>query len=308
MTVHSMTYSATLADAADEWDLAMRAGNKSPATRKVYGTAVAQLDAWLTAQGRGGLTVDQVSAHDVRGFLADVLARTSESTAITRYGGLQAFWKWAMREGLASQNPTDLPEGKPSRGTPAVPVLQDEDVRAVLATCSTDFNGVRDAAILRMLLGTGMRRGECAAITLDDVDLKRQTVHIVRGKGNKGRIVYLPDHSALALRRYLRARATHRLATTTDRLWLGKEGPLGGSGIQQMLQGRAARAGVKARMNPHAFRHTFAHQWLVAGGTEGSLMASAGWANRAMIDRYGRSAAQERAHAEAARLNVGQRL
>jgi len=301
-------FSASLEDAAEEWDLAMRAGNKSIATRKVYGTAVAQFDTWLAGQGRAGLMVDQVTPHDVRAFLADVLERTSESTAITRYGGLQAFYKWCRGEGLTETDPTDLPEGKPRRGQPTVPVLQEDDLRAVLATCGRDFNGVRDEAIMRMLLGTGMRRGECAAIRLEDLDAKRQTVHIVRGKGNKGRVVFFPDHAAVALRRYLRARATHRLAHSTDRLWLGKEGPLGGSGIQQMLQGRVARAGVSARMNPHSFRHTFAHAWLAAGGTEGALMASAGWANRSMIDRYGRSAAAARAHAEAARLNIGDGL
>jgi site-specific recombinase XerD len=303
MSKNIMHHCALLADAADEWDLAMRAANKSPATRKVYGTAVAQLATWLAERGRADATTSDVTAGEVRGYLADVLARASDSTAITRHGGLQAFWKWCRQEGLAEDDPTAQVE-KPRRSMPVVPVLREEQVKAILATCERDYNGIRDEAVIRMLLGTGMRRGECAGLALTDFDMKGQTAHIVRGKGGKGRVVYFPDHTALALRRYLRSRSRHRLAHL-DALWLGKEGPFGGAGIQQMLQRRAAWAGVE-RANPHAWRHLFAHSWLSKGGTEGSLMASAGWSNRAMIDRYGRSAAAERAQAEAARLGIGQ--
>ena len=306
MTKHMMAYAAALDDALEEWNLAMRQANKSPATRKVYSTAVAQFADWLAAHGRPDATTDTITPADVRGYLLDVLDRTSASTAITRHGGLQAFFKWARQEGLAADDPTaSVP--KPQRDQAVVPVLREDDLRRVLAVCGRDFNGLRDEAIIRMLLGTGMRRGECAAITLDELDVKAQTVHIVRGKGGKGRIVYLPDHAMLALRRYLRARSMHRMAHLPN-LWVGKGGGLSGSGIQQLLAGRAQQAGVSARFNPHSFRHTFAHTWLAAGGTEGSLMASAGWSNRAMIDRYGRSVASERAHAEAARLKIGEGL
>ena len=52
-------------------------------------------------------------------------------------------------------------------------------------------------------------------------------------------------------------------------------------------------------------RHTAAHRWLAAGGTEGGLMAVAGWSSREMLDRYARATAAERAAAEARNLNLG---
>jgi len=296
----------SLDDALDEWDLVMRAANRSPETRKTYATAVRQLDAWLDAEGRAR-TVEAVTARDINAFLIDVRERTSATTAVTRWGGLLAFFKWARSgtEPLRADDPMVDVE-RPQRDEKAVPVLTDDELRALLGACGTDFAGVRDRTLIRLMVTTGLRRSEVAGITLDDLDLRGQTVRVM-GKGRRERVVHLEDDTALALRRYLRARARHRLATTTNALWLGKLGPLGGAGIQQMLQRRAEQAGVE-RANPHAFRHAFAHRWLAAGGTEGGLMAEAGWRSSQMVRRYAASAAAERSRAEHARLNIGKNL
>ncbi len=58
--------------------------------------------------------------------------------------------------------------------------------------------------------------------------------------------------------------------------------------------------------HPHLLRHTAASRWLAAGGSEGGLMAVAGWSTRDMIDRYTRATAAEHAAAEARGLNLGE--
>ena len=76
-------------------------------------------------------------------------------------------------------------------------------------------------------------------------------------------------------------------------------------GPHSALKYRAQLAGLP-KFHPHLLRHTAASRWLAAGGSEGGLMAVAGWATRDMVDRYTRSTASERAAAEARGLNLGE--
>lgn len=113
------------------------------------------------------------------------------------------------------------------------------------------------------------------------------------------------DQTGRAIDRYLRARRTHRLADT-DTLWLGDRGKnLEYYGLHSALKYRAQLAGLNG-FHPHLLRHTAASRWLAAGGSEGGLMAVAGWSTRDMIDRYTEATAAERAAAEARGLNLGE--
>lgn len=172
------------------------------------------------------------------------------------------FWRWCVREGLASVNPFEQVDA-PRAPKTVKPALTKEEVDAIFRACQgTDWKQCRNRAFVSLLLDTGLRLHEALSLTVADGQQERV---VIRGKGGKQRAVFLSHDVRLNIRRYL-MRCPYKLAPDAP-LWWTERGAMTRNGAQRILAAIGRKAGLKRRLSPHAFRRTFA-SWSLRNGVD----------------------------------------
>lgn len=295
-----------------DFESELRGKNRADGTIKLYRRHILGFVAFLEHNERSTVATDITREH-LRDYLTELLNRPNKRTgkplsatyAHGQYRSLQQFLGYLHAEDIITTNPFDKLDPPQVPESP-VPVPSVDDLRALLKVCEgKTFRDRRDSAIVRLFADTGMRIGELAGLRVDSLDFAENTALVI-GKGDRPRVVPFGDRTRTALRRYLRVRAEHT-DHEGEALWLGRKGPFRGDGIQQMIERRAAEAGI-GHLHPHQLRHFFAHNWLADGGQEQDLMMLAGWRSRQMLGRYGASVASERAREAHRRAKPGDKL
>ena len=194
-----MTATATLLTAA-EWAARLRAPVRDHSYRLTGpGSAVVDYLAFKQMSGAAARTLDQYERDLARLciLLADRTLETIESEdllhVVSTYprpsqrraaAAYRDFFKWAYAWGKRPDNPMDrLPRIK-REPVPLLEVFNQADIDRLLA-----HHELRDRVLLRILLETGIRKGEAIALTLADVDLDQRRLKVRRGKGGKARVI-----------------------------------------------------------------------------------------------------------------------
>lgn len=214
----------------------------------------------------------EADTDDLRRYLVDLDRRgLSPRTTARHMSALRQFFKFLLSEGQRSDNPTRH-FAAPRQGRPLPKTLSEAEITRLLAHAATDRSpeGLRLTALLELLYATGMRVSELIGLPLDAAT-RPSPVLIVRGKGNKERMVPMGKAARAALDAYLAVRP-HFLRSGTPSRWLfvsrAASGHLTRHRCGQLLKELAARAGLDpALVSPHVLRHAFASH-LVAHGAD----------------------------------------
>lgn len=211
--------------------------------------------------------IASLSAQDVTDAISQELAVVTVGAVQYFVAGLRSFLRFCFIEGLT---PTDLSGaalGLTGRRKSALPKgISRSDAFALLASCDRrSSDGLRDLAILLILIRLGLRSSEVANLMLDDIDW-RAGQFIVHGKGGRDDLLPLPSDVGEAIANYCQR---GRQKSTLREVFLRRLAPIGGlerSGVSFVVRRACKRAGV-APIGAHRLRHSLACDMLAAGAS-----------------------------------------
>lgn len=240
-------------------------------------------------QQEGEVSIDQLTIHDLRGWLAANYERNlAPATIARRAAAIRTFTLWAhQREQLAVDVGAQLVSPKVGKKLPSIlRVDQASELLNNLSSSADDPQAIRDSAMLEIMYAAGIRVAELVGLDIDNIDFSRNVL-AVTGKGNKQRYVPLGIPAMKALVIYLNeARPNLITKNSGAALFLG----LRGKRIDQRVV-RAVVAQVLADnelldIGPHGFRHSAATHLLEGGADIRSVQELLGHASLATTQRY----------------------
>jgi site-specific recombinase XerD len=224
------------------------------ATRRAYRADLDEFAAWLRRRGLGLEDVDAGALSDYAAELgADRPGRTPRKLAPQTLARKLAAVRSLLRSALGRSRVPDVPlSGRRSRRLPHAP--RPEETDALLEGLSGDGAlALRNRALFELVYSAGLRTQEAVDLTLASVDFEQEAV-LVRGKGDKERVVPLGEEAAYRLRLYLEGGRPEIAKGADDHVFLSARGrPLETSTLRRLLP------------NPHKLRHAFATHLLEGG-------------------------------------------
>jgi len=246
-------------------------------TLAAYGRDLGDFTAYLSSARR---TIANAATEDLRGYLGDLARRgMAPATVARRLSAIRQLYRFLYAEGRRKDDPAAVLEG-PKRARPLPKTLTLAEVDRLLraataydpkAAAPMQLRAARLACLVEMLYATGLRVSELIALPLSAAREDARVI-IVRGKGNKERLVPLGSAAKRATANYLALLAKSGTAakSAAKSKWLfpsfGETGHLTRQHLARELKALAAVAGLRAsQVSPHVLRHAFASHLLHNG-------------------------------------------
>lgn len=207
------------------------------------------------------LDYKSVTRNNLRGFLFKLKDRNLTKKTISRkISGVRSFYRFLLKEGYIDKNPLltiELP--KVEKRLPTF-LTEDEVLKLINYPDKKNILGLRDSLILKMLYSTGMRVSELVSLRISELDLEKGEV-IIKGKGNKERVVFLPYDILEDIKFYIQRRKKN-----SNILFLNRKGKLlTDKGVRLLVEKYAKKVIPYKKITPHTLRHTFATHLLTNG-------------------------------------------
>jgi integrase/recombinase XerD len=262
--------------------LALLAARRSPRTVEAYRRDLRALGSFL-GHGVAAATVEELERYAAQ-LRADGLAR---ATVARRHAAARSFFRHLQLLGVRPDNPAAAVP-LPRRPKPLPKTLSPAEVeRLIEAAAGVTPAALRDAALVELLYGAGLRVSEAVGVHRGGIDLDARVVRVL-GKGGKERVVPIGRPAAEAVRRYLARGRPYLDRRHRPELFLNaRGGPLTRAGAFLILRRIAERAGLDpTRIHPHLLRHSFATHLLEGGADLRSVQEMLGHADLSTTELY----------------------
>ncbi len=249
-----------------------------------------------------GVALQEVQSAHIRRWVAQMHSggRSGRGIALI-LSGWRGFYTWLGREGLIASNPVQDVRA-PKAPKPLPKALHVDDAVQLAEFSNTQNNSdpwlnCRDAAMVELLYGCGLRVGELVGLDVQAsatakgwIDLEEGEAHVL-GKGSKRRSVPVGSKALEALKAWCAVRAQGLNAATAEQtaLFVGQNGTrLSAQAIWQRLRQRSLQAGLSTPVHPHMLRHSFASHVLQSSSDLRAVQELLGHANISTTQVYTR--------------------
>jgi integrase/recombinase XerD len=253
-------------------------------TRLSYIRDIRQMMEWMTDHGI--MSLQEIGTEDLERYTKDLKDKGKSPATISRsIASMHRFFEFAMKEGRIFHDPSEsLKAPKVIKKAPEV--LNETEIKKLLEVPDTDKSkGLRDKAMLEMLVCTGLRVSELISLRLADVDLRKKTVSVT---GTNGRTVPLDRRVVKTVSAYLdKSRPEMAAGEVDDTLFVSCNGEkMTRQGFWKLLRKYGREAGLSMELTPHTLRHSFAVNALRRGEDVHEVQSILGHRDISSVNEY----------------------